>query len=580
MSAAVDIPVTIARPPWTRDRVWQCHIQYLQHFPPGITVLELCAGAGTASIALKLLLGEAKVRLVGAWDLDPELQDILTFVHGPGAPLHLGAQAGNILTSRLQDFPSAHILVAGPPCPPFSACGKQLRLEDRRAKPFERCMSVISELSQRTERQGADRQGPHCGHPELLFFFLENVPGVGFKPPAGGDTPLDMFKGTLRKMLGNGWIVQHILVNSLDYGLPQSRDRVYIVGRRVKFYIQYLPRSPPHFEHQVSPSELLDLSDTQQQPRPTSLQARGLQEFKTKYAQAMANPTNKGKFAFVEIGRDPTPRTVWGSASGPTRIDRCQCLRASGPSIHVFALGEGLAPVSLDRPLRIVERGALQGFPDSIGHIIRSETAGRRIFGNAMSVPVIGSLLAAELCALQDSLSHRLLAKTISGQAMGGQPPALATVPPVDNLSRPQAWSAAETDLSDGRVWGMPDQQAAALEQGSAPSGHRAETPDRATRPATCLIPVDQIALAKRRRLSATGSSLQLDLARHASSGLGGTAVAAGTEPLPRPSELETPSNMCSPVPDSLQPGQWPAFGLSEGPDSGEDKPMAGFLVD
>ena len=44
-------------PRWTNDSVWQDTVAALVNFPPGVSVMELCAGAGTASIALKLLLG-------------------------------------------------------------------------------------------------------------------------------------------------------------------------------------------------------------------------------------------------------------------------------------------------------------------------------------------------------------------------------------------------------------------------------------------------------------------------------------------------------------------------------------------
>ena len=69
-------------PPWTNDPVWQDTVASLVNFPPGVSVMELCAGAGTASIALKLLLGQDKAVLVGAWDISPDLAPIFRTVHG------------------------------------------------------------------------------------------------------------------------------------------------------------------------------------------------------------------------------------------------------------------------------------------------------------------------------------------------------------------------------------------------------------------------------------------------------------------------------------------------------------------
>ena len=69
-------------PPWTTDSVWQDTIASLVNFPPGVSVCELCAGAGTATIALKLLLGQDKAVLAGAWDISPGLVPIFRIVHG------------------------------------------------------------------------------------------------------------------------------------------------------------------------------------------------------------------------------------------------------------------------------------------------------------------------------------------------------------------------------------------------------------------------------------------------------------------------------------------------------------------
>ena len=99
-----------------------------------------------------------------------------------------------------------------------------------------------------------------------------------------------------------------------------------------------------------------------------------------------------GNFAIVECGRDPSGRTARCNvrSSGLLPVDRCQCLRAAGPKLHVFSLGQGSQDLSLDRLLRVRERAALQGFPDSIGNLLFTAAAGCRILGSAMSAPVGG----------------------------------------------------------------------------------------------------------------------------------------------------------------------------------------------
>ena len=75
-----------------------------------------------------------------------------------------------------------------------------------------------------------------------------------------------------------------------------------------------------------------------------------------------------------------------------------------------------------DRPLRIRERACLQEFAASIGNLQLDETVGRRIFGNAMVVPVIGSMLAQELLSFMDSLPRAALAAACSGNVGSLQP--------------------------------------------------------------------------------------------------------------------------------------------------------------
>ena len=258
-------------PAWVRDEAWKARCQVLDTFPFQPSILELCAGAGTASLALKLLLGMDKVRLAGAWDTDTELRGIHALIHGGGPAarkVHLGRQEGDILAADLASFPDASIVVAGPPCPPFSTCGKRMAMDDPRSRPFERCVEVIVEVDKRASH-------PHRGQPphrdELMFFMLENVLGIEFTSSRHpiGQTPLDILLRSLRSMLGTAWIVQPVHANAVDYGLPQNRPRIYIVGRKAKFYTQYIPAAPRPFRSRVRPADLLDLSDT----RPSVLTA-------------------------------------------------------------------------------------------------------------------------------------------------------------------------------------------------------------------------------------------------------------------------------------------------------------------
>ena len=173
------------------------------------------------------------------------------------------------------------------------------------------------------------------------------------------------------------------------------------------------------FDRRVTAGEILNKSDTQGRAY-IHLQASCLAAWKDKFRIYMTNQYLRGRYAFVEVNRDPTQRTSWKGVS--PYVDRCECLRASGPAIHVFALGEGVGQLSLDRPLRVQERAGLQGFPASVSRLQFDETVGRRIFGNAMAVPVIGSMLAQELLCFMDNLPRAALAAACSGDVASLQP--------------------------------------------------------------------------------------------------------------------------------------------------------------
>lgn len=384
----------LTEPPWIADPVWQQHKAALESWPAGLTVLELCAGAGTACVALELLLGPARWQTAGVYDRDPDLAPVHAVLHPPAASrgrVHSGP-SGDVMAVNMASLPDANVIVAGPPCPPYSSIGKRAGLADDRARPFVRCIDIICHMASRTARQ------------PLIFFLLENVVGVTFRPKGAAGSPLDSLQELLRDRLGQGWVLQRILVNANDYGLPQSRQRVYLVGRRTQCYPRGMPAVAQPFDSRLRARMLLQVADNIPRGDYTDRQVQNIKGWKAFYSASMGAPGRRGQVAFVDVSRDCSPRTVWGS--GARREDMCECLTASGPAIHVFALGEGRGELSLDRPLRAAERAALQGFPVEFARVPLGEAAARRVFGNAMAVPVIGSLLAQELRALLRQLGE------------------------------------------------------------------------------------------------------------------------------------------------------------------------------
>ena len=83
----------------------------------------------------------------------------------------------------------------------------------------------------------------------------------------------------------------------------------------------------------------------------------------------------------------------------------------------MFSLGEGMNDLSIDRRLTGPERAALQGFPPSICKLAQNTAKHKRIFGNAMTVPVVGAVMATELARLMDIADKDTVSQWLGGKA-------------------------------------------------------------------------------------------------------------------------------------------------------------------
>lgn len=112
---------------------------------------------------------------------------------------------GDITKIEGEDVPEHDILCAGFPCQPFSISGNQLGFDDARGTMF---FEVIKILKVR--------------RPSIVF--LENVSNL--KRHAEGQT-LETMKLELEKL---GYTVFYDILNASDFGVPQSRKRIYFVA--------------------------------------------------------------------------------------------------------------------------------------------------------------------------------------------------------------------------------------------------------------------------------------------------------------------------------------------------------------
>lgn len=114
--------------------------------------------------------------------------------------------AGDITRIDEKDIPDHDILFAGFPCQPFSIIGKMNGFEDTRGTLFFDIARILK-------------------HKQPTAFILENV-----KQLVGHNSGKTL-KVILRTLKDLGYHVQYTVLNALDYGLPQKRERVIIVQK-------------------------------------------------------------------------------------------------------------------------------------------------------------------------------------------------------------------------------------------------------------------------------------------------------------------------------------------------------------
>lgn len=112
------------------------------------------------------------------------------------------------------EIPDCDIVIGGPPCQSWSAAGSNRGASDPRGKLFYEYLRVIR-----------DKQ------PKI--FVAENVEGITRK------THREEFQKILTAMTSLGYTVDFKLLNSADYGVPQDRKRVIIVGLKGSTKFQF-----------------------------------------------------------------------------------------------------------------------------------------------------------------------------------------------------------------------------------------------------------------------------------------------------------------------------------------------------
>jgi DNA (cytosine-5)-methyltransferase 1 len=274
----------------------------------------------------------------------------------------------DVSTVDIADIPEFDMLTGGFPCQPFSAAGKGLGFSDTRGTLFFDICRIVD-----------------ARKPEVVF--LENVKNL--RTHDEGNT-FKVIQGALENL---GYSVAHKLFNAVDFGVPQSRERIVIVATRSQHpvnldKVELLPRTtledfilPPTAEglEWIDPAEyvLLDESLVKTSPR-TGLKFSGYIK-----ANMRVNGVRENT-AHLSRAHKQSKRIYDVSGTHPTISSQ----EKSGRYYISTLNPEGVKSV---RKVTLDECFKLFGFPDTYKRVGAIGEQYARI-GNSICVPMVSAV--------------------------------------------------------------------------------------------------------------------------------------------------------------------------------------------
>ena len=249
---------------------------------------------------------------------------------------------GDITTRNIEDVPDIDLYVCGFPCQPFSKAGPKKGLEHKSGNVFWSCLEVIK-----------------IKQPK--FFILENVKGLlsNDKGKTWGK-----IQDELKKL--KEYKVKWKVLNTKDFGIPQNRERIYIVGsvNGANIFDNLKKRESPSLQ------EFIDRTDTcRETPQPF-------------IKKRLSKILNEGT-VYINAG--------FNYNGYPNGHLSCPCLLAG--STHCFF------NVHMMRKMNVKEWLMMQGFSLPFTQVVSDRQMKKQI-GNSMSVNVVKEIIK-ELMKIQ-----------------------------------------------------------------------------------------------------------------------------------------------------------------------------------
>lgn len=250
---------------------------------------------------------------------------------------------GDITKIHSDEIPEHDILCAGFPCQPFSIAGRRLGFSDTRGTLFFEIERILKSKKPKA-------------------FILENVRGLVNHDK--GNT----FK-TIKTSLENlGYTVFYKILNSKDFGVPQNRERIYIVGFNQKVEFNF----PKPLNQDINVMNFLECNVDNH-----DLSEIAKNHLEKHHIEFLKNKKFEKKYPLFATEIRPSRCVFRNDGLSP-------CLTAK------MGTGGNNVPVlvSEKRKLTVRECLRIQGYPDDY-KIKNNNSQSYKQIGNSVSVPVI-----------------------------------------------------------------------------------------------------------------------------------------------------------------------------------------------
>ena len=345
-------------------------------------VIDLFAGAGGFSIGFQ----KAGFDIVAAVEYDKQIAETYSYNH-PSTKMY-AKDIKQVVEEVDFSMYNANVIIGGPPCQGFSMAGARIRknnfIDDPRNYLFKYYFKIVQQV-----------------RPKL--FILENVKGI-----------LTMEKGEIFNQIielfsdennfdGDRYYIHHMVVKAKEYGIPQQRERVFIIGSLNKKidideYIEKTKskvlRKYPYFFNSTSVWDAI--SNLQNEDKegniinlvPTNQYQKFLsneENITYNHIKPHHNSIATKRIKQINAGENWTKlkdniKSVHSGAYG--RLDKNSCAPTITTRFDTPSGGRFIHPVE-DRTLSPREGARIQSFPDSF-KFLGNKTSVYKQIGNAV----------------------------------------------------------------------------------------------------------------------------------------------------------------------------------------------------